>query len=86
MKNIWTHKKIHTGDGFRILPKPKPIGLAGTHGSPVGLHFTIQIILIINKFNMVNIIVAYYEKSMFTKSYKKKSMFIKNYKRKYKYK
>ena len=30
---------------------------------------------------MVNIIVAYYEKSMFTKSYKKKSMFIKNYKR-----
>ena len=48
--------KTHTCDGFRILPKPKPIGLAGTHGLPVGLHFTIQFFLKINKFNKVNII------------------------------
>ena len=39
-------------DGFRILPKPIFVGLMGTHGSHVGLHLTILVFIIMNKFNI----------------------------------
>jgi hypothetical protein len=29
VKNIYTHLKTRTHDGFEIFPKPVPIGLAG---------------------------------------------------------
>jgi hypothetical protein len=36
VKNIYAHYKPRTHDGFEILSKPVPIGLAGTHGLPAG--------------------------------------------------
>ena len=32
-KIIYTHKKIHTHNGYKILLKLKPVRLTGTHGS-----------------------------------------------------
>jgi hypothetical protein len=43
-------KKTRTHDGFEILPKPVPIGLAGTHGLPAGLISNILVLPVINKY------------------------------------
>jgi hypothetical protein len=55
VKNIYTHQKPRTHDGFEILSKPAPIGLAGTHGLPVGFISNMLVIVTINEIIVQNL-------------------------------
>jgi len=41
---------------FHFVPKPMPIGLAGTHGLPVGLQFIILVFIIYQIYSVLKYI------------------------------